>query len=74
MQESLRRRLEGRSCLHLYYFKGDYTAFQYLESASPGSALADHPILYCEPGTDAVGVSVSRLTTIRINERPMTES
>ena len=74
MPVSVRQRLEGKSCLHLYDFKGDYTGFQDLESASPGSPRANHPILYREPGTDAVGVSVSRLTTIRINERPMTES
>ena len=74
MPESLRQRLEGKSCLHLYDFKGDYTGFQDLESASPGSPRANHPILYREPGTDAVGVCVNRLTTIRINELPMTES
>ena len=41
--------------------------------ASPGSPGANHPILYREPGTDAVGVWVNRLTIIRINELPMTE-
>ena len=71
--ESLRRRLEGRSCLHLHDFKGDYTGFQYLESASPGSPLANHPILYREPETDVVEVWVNRLTTICINELLMTE-
>lgn len=74
MPESVRQWIEGKSCLQLYDFKGDYTGFQDLESASPGSPRANHPILYREPGMDAVGVWVNRLTTIRINELPMTES
>ncbi len=74
MLESLRRRLEGRSCIYLYDFMGNYTGFQYLDSASPGTLLANHPILYREPGTDVVWVRVNRLPTIRINELPITES
>jgi len=68
MPEDLRDRLEDKSCLHLYDFKGDYAGFQDPEKASPGSPRANHPILYREDGDDDTAVWVNRLTTIRVNE------
>ena len=52
---------------------GNYTGFQGLKPASPGSPLANHPILYREPDTGAAGVWVNRLTTICINEQLIIE-
>lgn len=74
MPEKLKAVLRNKSCLHLYDFKGDYTGFQSLETATPGSPRASHPIIYCEPETGAEALWVNRLTTIRVNELPADES
>ena len=68
MPAELRNRLKGKTCLHLYDFKGDYADFQDRKTATPGSPRANHPILYRKDDDQETAVWVNRLTTIRVNE------
>ena len=70
----LKDRLDGKSCLHLYDCKGAYADFQDPETATPGSPHANHPMIYIEPDTGDRAIWVNRLTTIRVNELPPSES
>ena len=74
LPEQLKRRLDGKTCMHLYDFKGAYADFQDPETATPGSPRANHPMIFVEPETGEPAIWVNRLTTIRVNELERTDS
>ena len=74
LPDDLKDRLGGKSCMHLYDFKGAYADFQDPETATPGSPRANHPMIYTDPDTGDQAIWVNRLTTIRVNELPPAES
>lgn len=74
LPEDLKRRLEGKSCMHLYDFKGAYADFQDPDKATPGSPRANHPMIYTDAENGDRAIWVNRLTTIRVNELEPDES
>lgn len=68
LPEDLKKRLVGKTCMHLYDFKGAYADFQDPENATPGSPTANHPMIFVDPETGDPAIWVNRLTTIRVNE------
>jgi taurine dioxygenase len=68
LPEALKQRIASLSCLHLYDFKADYTKPQNLETATPGSPYAMHPMVYVDPQSGCRALWVNKNTTIKVVE------